>query len=166
MKEQREIEVIAARPVEFTPAERAAFMQLVRESGEVNPDTLPGLVVRAEALAVAREDGVLVGVGAVKQPYATHCRNVFKAAKVDLQSDEYAFELGWVFVHPGARGLGLSGRLVAVLMPYVEVAHAYATSRADDGRMHATLRRFGFKDVGATYPSKRNDAQIQLFVRA
>jgi GNAT superfamily N-acetyltransferase len=166
MKEQRTIEVTAARPAEFTPAERAAFMHLVREGGEVNPDTLPGLVVRAEALALARKDGVLVGVSAVKRPYPTHRRNVFKAAKADLLPDEFAFELGWVFVLPNARGLGFSGRLVAVLMPYVEAAHAYATSRADNASMHATLKRFGFKGVGETYPSKQNDTPIQLFVRA
>ena len=43
-------------------------MQLVRERGEVDPDTLPGLVDRAEALAAARKDGSLVGVGTIKQP--------------------------------------------------------------------------------------------------
>lgn len=165
MKEQRTIAITAAKPTEFTPAERAAFMQLVRKGAEVNSDTLPGLVDRAEALAMAREDGALVGVGAVKRPYLKHRRSVFKAAKVDLLPDDFAFELGWVFVHPDARGLGLSGRLFAVLMPHVETVHAYATSRVDNAPMHATLSRFGFKCVGAPYPSKQNETPIQLFVR-
>lgn len=166
MKTQQKIEVTAARPAEFTLAQRAAIMELVRKGGEVNSDTLPGLVNRAEALATACMDGALVGVGAVKRPYPTHRSHVFQAAKVDLPPADYAFEIGWVFVHPNARGLGLSGRLLAVLMPYVEVARAYATSRIDNTPMHATLSRFGFRGVGVAYPSKQNDTPIQLFVRA
>ena len=166
MKEQSTITVTAARPAEFTPSERTSFMQLVREGGEVNSGTLPDLVDRAEALAIARKDSELVGVGAVKRPYPTHRSSVFKAAKIDLLPDEFAFEIGWVFVHSDARGLGLSGRLFEVLMPYVGAARAYATSRIDNVPMHATLSRFGFKLVGASYPSKQSDTTIQLFVRS
>jgi len=38
---------------------------MVLEAGEVNPNTLPGLIDRALALAFARLDGALVGVGAI-----------------------------------------------------------------------------------------------------
>jgi len=164
MTQRPTIEFKASRPAEVTAAERAAFMQQVREGGEVDPDTLRALVDRAVALAMASNDGAMVGVGAIKRPNPTHRSHVFKAAKVDLLSE--AFELGWLFVHPDMRGRGLSCGLVAALVPCIGAARVYATSRVDNAPMHATLNRFGFKSVGVPYPSRQNDTTIQLFVRA
>lgn len=164
MKQRPTIELVVARPDEVTPADRAAFVKQVCEGGEVNPNTLPALVDRAVALAMARKDGSLVGVGAIKRPNLSHRGHVFKAAKVDLLPD--ALELGWVFVQPATRGLGISAMIVEALVPYVGATRVYATSRVDNVPMHATLNRFGFKSVGVPYPSKQNNTPIQLFVRA
>lgn len=149
---------------EVSPEERALFEQMVLEGGEVNPKTLPGLVARALVLAFARLDRVLVGVGAIKRPYDSHRGDVFEWAKAELDPTQFEFELGWVYVNASGRNRRLASRLVEKLMPSLNGASVYATSRVDNTRMHASLTRFGFKRVGVPYSSKQNEPEIQLFV--
>ncbi len=157
--------VVSVLPLRNVSAgERALFEQMVLEGGEVNPKTLPGLIDRALVLAFARLDGVLVGVGAIKRPYVSHRGDVFEWAQAELDSTKFEFELGWVYVNVSGRNRRLASRLVEELMLSLNGASVYATSRVDNERMHASLKRFGFKRVGVPYPSKQNEPEIQLFV--
>jgi ribosomal protein S18 acetylase RimI-like enzyme len=151
-------------PGEVSDEDRAAFEEMVLEAGEVNPNSLSGLIDRALALAFARIDGALVGVGAIKQPFGSHRAHVFKWAKSDLDPKQFPFELGWVYVKSSARGSRIASRLVEKLMPALKGARVYATSRVNNDRMHSSLKRFGFQPVGVPYPSQQNEPEIQLFV--
>lgn len=166
MNEHAVAAVSVLSPGAVSAEERVAFQQMVFEGGEVNPNTLPSLVDRALALAFARLDGTLVGVGAIKRPYESHRKDVFTWAMADLDPTQFEFELGWVYVSPSCRGKRIASRLVEKLMPVLIRAPVYATSRVDNERMHASLKRFGFKQVGVPYPSKQNEPEIQLFVCA
>ena len=103
-------------------------------------------------------------VGAVKRPNTDYRAGVFAKADVKQEPAQFEFELGWVYVHPSARGRGLASALVGVLVPTLHGARAYATSRVNNERMHASLKRFGFKPVGIPYPSQLNEPEIQLFL--
>jgi ribosomal protein S18 acetylase RimI-like enzyme len=142
----------------------AEFQALVREGGEVDPSTLPALVESALSLAFVKSGSSLVGVGAIKRPYSSYRSRVFKSARSQLSPHDFEFELGWVYVHPSAQGNRLASRLVQELLPSLKGAAVYATSRADNARMHASLSRAGFRREGARYPSKINEPEIQLFV--
>lgn len=147
-----------------TTDDLATFRQMVIEGGEVDPNTLPGLIEQALALAFARMDSSLVGVGTIKRPYDAHRAKVFEKAKSLLNPSEFEFELGWFYVHPSARGNRLASKLVQALMPSLEGRAVYTTSRTDNDRMHASLKRAGFVQEGTPYPSKMNDQEIQLFI--
>ena len=164
MSESASVAISVLPPAKVSAGERVAFEQMVREGGEVNPETLPGLIDRALALAFAHLDGVLVGVGAIKRPHESHRNDVFKWAKAELDSTQFKFELGWVFINESGRNRRLASRLVGELMPALYGTPVYATSRVNNNRMHSSLKRFGFKRIGVPYPSKQNQPAIQLFV--
>lgn len=151
-------------PKACTAADLATFKQMVIEGGEVDPNTLPGLTKQALALAFARVDSALVGVGAIKRPYDTHRAKEFEKAKSLLNPSEFEFELGWFYIHPSARGNRLASKLVQALMPSLEGRAMYTTSRTNNDRMHSSLQQAGFVQEGTPYPSKMNDQEIQLFI--
>jgi ribosomal protein S18 acetylase RimI-like enzyme len=158
------VSVSVLPPSQIAASERASFKQMILEGGEVNPKTLSGLIDRALALAFIWVDGALVGVGAIKRPYKSHRHDVFQYAKVEYDPMQFEFELGWVYVNKASRNRRLASRLVEALMPSLNGARVYATSRVDNARMHESLQRFGFKQVGTPYPSKQSEPEIQLFV--
>jgi GNAT superfamily N-acetyltransferase len=156
--------ISARSPTECSAADIAAFKQLVKEGGEVDPATLPALIDRALVLVTAHLQGQLVGVGAIKRPYDGHRARVFEKAKSLLDPTEFEFEFGWFYVRPAARGNGLASKLVQALMPALAGLAAYSTSRTNNVRMHASLLRAGFVPEGAPYRSNLNDQEIQLFI--
>lgn len=158
------ITIAVRSPNECSAADIAAFQKLVEEGGEVDPITLPALLERALAIAMASLDGQLVGVGAIKRPNCGHRATVFKRAKSTLDPTEFKFEMGWFYVSPSARGNRLASKLIQGLVPVVDGRSVYSTSRTNNDRMHASLRRVGFLTEGTPYPSKLNDQEIQLFI--
>src|SRR5690348_1731849 len=125
MSEEPQVAFSVFAPAEISPEDRAAFEQMVLEAGEVDPQTLPGLIDRALALAFARLNGALVGVGAIKRPYSGHRGHVFSWAKSKLDPKQFEFELGWVYVKPAAQNRRIASRLVDQLMPALNGAQVY-----------------------------------------
>lgn len=156
--------VTVVPPKVCAAADLDAFKQMVIEGGEVEPGTLSSLLGQALALAFARVDCAVVGVGAIKRPYDAHRAKVFAKAKSLLNPSTVEFELGWFYVHPSFRGNRLASKLVQALMPSLEGRAAYTTSRTDNDRMHASLKRVGFVSEGMPFPSKMNKQEIQLFI--
>ena len=142
----------------------SVFKRMVIEGGQVDPQTLPGLIERALALAFVHSDGVLGGVGAIKRPYDSHRNEIFAKSRTRLKPTGFEFELGWIYVDPSLRGKRLGSSLVDKLMPSLKGEAAYATSSVNNERMHSSLRRVGFKLEGVPYPSAINEPPIQLFV--
>ncbi|MBN8886835.1 MAG: GNAT family N-acetyltransferase [Rudaea sp.] len=87
-------------------------------------------------------------------------------ARPELNASNFEFELGWVYVHPSARGHRLASSLVQELLSRLKGTAIYATCRVDNTRMHASLFRAGFRQAGTPYPSKINDPELRLFVRS
>lgn len=158
------VAITALSPKACTASDLAAFKEMVIKGGEVNPITLPNLVEQALALAFARLDNILVGVGAIKCPYESHRSETFENAKSLLNPSEFEFELGWFYVNPSTQGNRLASKLVQALMPALEGRATYSTSKTNNYRMHSSLRGAGFAKEGTPYPSKLNDQYIQLFV--
>lgn len=164
MSENQAITISAFAPANCPVDRLLAFKQMVMKGGEVNRQTLPGLIDRALVLAFVHSAEVLGGVGAIKRPYDDYRSSVFARASTTLNPSDFDFELGWIYVDPAFRGRRLSSHLLEKLIPYRSNAAVYATSNVDNEPMHASLRRVGFKPEGVPYPSKINDPLIQLFV--
>lgn len=77
----------------------------------------------------------------------------------------YPFELGWVYVYPFARGRKYSNTVSREALSKREGRGVFATSKAANVAMHATLRRLGFQPAGTAYRSPRGDQELQLFMR-
>ncbi|HWT20465.1 MAG TPA: hypothetical protein VN280_16235 [Variovorax sp.] len=158
--------VIAKASTDCSPEELRAFVAVVREGGEVNPNGLAERVRRARLLSFARENGQLVGVAGLKFPSINHRREVEHGSGARLAADAYPFELGWVFVSPTSRGGGKSLALCTELVKREPSSGMFATSRANNVAMHRTLAKLGFLRIGAEWQSGQNPAMLWLFARA
>jgi predicted GNAT family N-acyltransferase len=159
------IRVESRAPKVSSEAEMAAFCRLVREYGQVHDDGLEERVLRARRLVFLRDDDVLAGTAAIKDPTQHHRRNVFrKAGAADIDSG-YVLELGYVVVAEAYQGRKLSRVLVNTALEGFASTPLFATSRASKGRMHSTLKRFAFRQVGDAYASEEEDEKVLLFVR-
>lgn len=142
------------------------FKEMVICAAEVDPATLPRLYERALMLGIARSANRVVGVGAIKKPFPTHRRSVFRSAQSKLSPEIFTYELGWFHVLPEFQGNHISSRLVQKLIPWLKDELAYATSRSDNRRMHCALITHGkFEPEGCPYPSRRGSEDLKLFVQ-
>lgn len=164
MSQVPSVVVTVLPPSDMSADELSAFKVFVLTGGEVSAESLPALVMQALSLAVAKFDGKLVAVGAIKRPNIGYRARAFRKSGATRDPVHFAFELGWIYVHPSARGKGIASSLVEALVPSLKGAPAYATSRVNNVRMHAALKRVDFKAVGTPYPSGLSESDIQLFL--
>jgi len=78
---------------------------------------------------------------------------------------DFTLELGYIVVAEAYRDLKLSRTLVESALDGFTAISLFATSRADRERMHRTLVRFSFEQVGHPYPSNEEDCDVLLFIR-
>lgn len=107
----------------------------------------------------------LVAVAGLKNPEVGYRARVSRHSKIALASDDYAFELGWVFVLPRARGKKLSRLVCEPLARAAGHNGIFATSYVENDYMHHTLERLGFVRAGADWKSSRSDRRLCLFTR-
>jgi GNAT superfamily N-acetyltransferase len=160
-----EITVLSQMPKALAQAELTEIQRLVIAGGEVNPHTLPTLMSRAFALAYATSARRIVAVGGLKCPHSSYRASVFRKASAQLDPSQFPFELGWIYVTPSVRGQGIADAIVTSLVQRLGGAAAYATSRVDNARMHASLIRASFAPHGEAYSSQLGSVPLQLFVR-
>jgi GNAT superfamily N-acetyltransferase len=160
------LEVTRCTPKECQPSDIAWFRRMVLEGGEVNPQTLPGLMKGAHSLGFARLRSDIVGIGALKRPFEVHRAKVFTQAQATVSPEAFPFELGCLYVRPEARGQRVASALVNNLVLSGKNAGIYATSRNNNDPMHAALAKEGFERHGLPFPSVRKGvAPLLLFVR-
>jgi GNAT superfamily N-acetyltransferase len=152
-------------PHQFSSEQVDEFEQAVREGGEVEPAGLRDRLMSAQALVLLREERKLAAVAALKTPLAAYRTRVSESAGVELPAETYPFELGWVYVYPFARGRKYSQAVSSEALSKNDGRGVFATSRADNAAMHATLTRLGFRPAGSPYRSQRGDQALQLFLR-
>lgn len=158
---------IAVRPPgDFGDREIDDFVSLVLAGAEVSRGGLRGRVMKAHCLAFMRRNSCLIGVAALKRPELGYRTRVTKGAGVPIPRDTFEFELGWVFILPSARGAELSFPLCESAVRAANKAGIFATSRASNARMHATMEKLGFLRAGSKWASKQVNDSLRLFVRA
>ncbi len=139
-------------PAECTQFELDAFETLITEGGEVTPDGLRQRIVQAEVLVFINEAECLA-VGAIKNPNKGYKVRVFEKAGLADKSDEYTYELGWLYVTPSDRKKGLGHKLMVAVTSFLENRSCYATTRENNDSMHHLFSHYGFKKIGSAYQS-------------
>lgn len=152
-------------PGELSTEEVDEFQQAILEGGEVDPRGLRDRVMSARSLVLLREVEGLAAIAALKSPVPAYRERVAEYARVKLMVAHYPFELGWVFVYPFARNRQYSYAVSREALKQSDGKGVFATSRADNVAMHATLRRLGFEPTGMPYASRRGGQELQLFLR-
>jgi hypothetical protein len=140
------------------------FRALVASAGEVAVAGLEGRVRSAALLSFLRHGPKLIGVAGLKRPSPNHRAEVQMGAGIQMNDADAPLELGWVHVHPDHRG-GKSMRLCAPLIEGAGGSGVFATSRANNAAMHATLAKLRFERRGGEWPSGLNPEELWLFVR-
>ncbi|GAB4362033.1 MAG: hypothetical protein Kow0026_25540 [Oricola sp.] len=149
MNENSAIEPL--EPADISANDRTRFRDLVIEAGEVGGPALATNIANARVLVVIRAADTIRGVAALKRPQDSYRRKIAKRAKVDLVQSAWPYELGYIYIEPELQGRGLSHRLVAATLEHRDNAGVFATVRADNKRMRATLERAGFTPAGEPY---------------
>jgi predicted GNAT family N-acyltransferase len=152
-------------PLACTPELLESFCSLVLEGGQVISYGLKDRVEKAFALAFVYEEKHLAAIGALKHPDTGYRASTFNKAGAKEDPAAFPYELGWVFVAHAYQGQKLSRLPVEALLPLASDKQLYATSHIERTRMHNTLRRYGFTQVGAPYESDIDDHKLLLFLR-
>jgi RimJ/RimL family protein N-acetyltransferase len=157
-------EITSATPEACSALDRACFQKLVIEGGEVSGVALETNISKARALVVLRDGGVVQGVAALKRPQDSYRERIGRQSGFALPSDIYPYELGYVFLRQTLRGRHLSRPLIAETLGQGDGKAIFATIRADNFRMRATLEKASFVAVGHAYRGRQN-REINLLVR-
>jgi len=163
---ERSVSVIVKDPQDCTEAEISKFAELVQLGGEVKREGFKDLIRSAKSLIWLQIDGKTAGVAGLKHPRKQYRQRVFANAKAEFPSDQYPFELGWVYVDESYRGKKYSRHLIENALKSASGKSVYATSRTDQAAMHRTLKRYEFQKEGKPWTSGRDpEIELLLFVR-
>jgi len=149
---KKKMDTVIKIPSKCTSDELDKFQKLVVEGGEVTSYRLRQRIEQAAALVFIGESEC-VAVGAIKNPNQSYKQGVFSKAGIANQSNNYIYELGWLYVAPAARGKGIGHSLMQAVASYIGSVGCYATTREDNNAMHNLFSQYNFSRIGAPYTS-------------
>jgi GNAT superfamily N-acetyltransferase len=155
--------IITAHPSAFTALDREAFFRMLQGSATVSGTGLRGRIDRASRLAFARcPGGSLLGIAALKVPDASYRARISVASGVDLNTRDFPYERGWLFVEPPMRGQGIGSALLKALSDILGGQSFYSVgAHHPTGHVHISAVE-GLERVGRPFTGRVGQ---QLFVR-
>ena len=142
----------------FSTADQAACIRVIEGGEAVDVESARRELPKAIAVAIARLEGQIVGVGAIKRQRVKYAAEVSKKAHFKFPAE--VLELGYVAVDPTHLGNHLSHKLVAVLLAVPRDALFSTTSHP---RMKETLKKAGFVQRGQEWDG--NKSKLSLWLR-
>lgn len=142
-------------PTHCDSSELSVFQNLIIEGGEVTSHGLSQRINCAEKLVFINEVKC-VAIGAIKNPNEQYKSSIFAKAGVEEKSENYTYELGWLYVIPAARGQGLGRYLMEAITSALGGSTCYATTRENNHSMHHLFSQYKFERLGSPYKSKEN----------
>ena len=139
--------------------ELAACVDLIAEGNAVDPVSAKRTLPKAIMLAVARKEGKIVGVGAIKPIRAGYAANTADESRFPFYPETP--ELGYVAVSPDHRNKRLSSRIVKEL---TSQHSGPLFARTSDPRMKSALKNAGFAQRGEEWNGQRGD-RLSLWLR-
>lgn len=153
-------------------AELKQVKELVREGGQVKlGSSFDLLISKGPLMALVKDKGQIVAIGGLKIPNEEYKKKIFEESKSDLDSNNYSFELGWIYTVEEYRRKHLCESIIALLLSRIEdTVKVYATTREKNSEyIQKALHKFGFVKKGYPFPSDRSDRKedynVCVFVR-
>lgn len=160
--------VIAKRPDNCSTDEIKKFEELVNEGAEVDPGGLHRRILDAEQLFFIYIKEQCVGIGAIKYPSERYKSYSFEKAG-DSESEEYEYELGWVYINEEMRGRRLGNKLMESICHYISEnlsgKGCFGTVRQNNTGMQHLFVSYGFSKLGHSYQSTRGDYFLELYAK-
>ena len=147
--------VSACLPGDLSEEELATCLTIIRDGGAVAISLKK--LQNTGMVAVARKDGVIVGVGSIKRGRPDRAVEIAQESGFDFPRQ--TLELGYIAVSPQHRRQGISHQLVRALVKAMPGGF-FATT--DDDHMKKTLSVAGFTRHGGEWPGRRGQLSLWL----
>lgn len=159
--------IVIRSPRECTQDQINEFIALLTEGNEVDTRGVEARIRRAASLGFAYDNETLIGIAAVKVPADTYRRAIERKSGVELDSEEYPFEAGWLYVKPQYRDqkIGQSLRGLTILAALRLHEGIFSTTRDNNTIAKHILEKFGFTQEGSTWTSERSGTPLALFTK-
>lgn len=158
------MKTIIKKPEDCSDSEINTFCDMVRQGGQVAEWRLKERILSAEKLIFILDEEC-VAVGGIKNPNKGYKDRIFDKAKAS-NSDQYIFELGWIFVDPNVRKNGYGQALINTIMEDLAEKTCYAATRENNHGMLSILKKFHFSQLGQPYKSDNGDYTLVLYVKS
>lgn len=158
LRETKGHAVACYSPNELNEENHIACISIIRTGGAVDDRSAARELRLATVLAVARSDGEIVGVGAIKRARPAYAAKIARSSRVSMSSDMN--ELGYVAVDHKHKRRGIASRIVSALLSRHGGA-VFATT--DSVAMKGILQSLGFRMKGKEW--KGNRGQLSLWIR-
>ncbi|HRE75262.1 MAG TPA: GNAT family protein [Flavobacteriales bacterium] len=140
-----------------------SFIELLVKQGKVDKPTVDR-IKSCRQLSLCYADSKLIGIGAIKPK----TKSDFATTKADLMNIEQQFvwELGYFFIDDNYRGYGISTTIARLLLKGKDKENILASTELyPDNVMIKVLEKFGFRQYGKPWLSKRHDGTLGLFLK-
>jgi len=143
----------------FSFEEISFIKNTVLDAGEIDGDAFDGIIERNPILILYPDAHDVKAVGALKIPFDSYKRRIFDKSNLNLNPNEYKYELGWIVSLENGNGKSIT-KILANYYPKI-----YATIRDENIRMINIINSLGLKKVGISYKSERGEYYIGLYTK-
>jgi N-acetylglutamate synthase-like GNAT family acetyltransferase len=155
-----DITVSICAPGDITKRDWGRIESILREGRAVNVPSALEEIPFSRRFVLARRDGTIIGLGAIKRARAWCAEDTQKRAGHSFDSNME--ELGYVAVDDSFRRRRLSSRIVDALLD--GYSHPLF-STTDSDRMKSVLEHRGFKQAGKPWAGNRSELSLWLLDR-
>ena len=148
---------------DFNSDHRKLVAKMLAEQGKVKGN-LENKIDRCKLICIVDVDDKAVAMGAIKK----QTRSDFDSEKAGLPnlSDEFKWELGYLYTRPDYKGKGIGSNVVKLLLEnYGNGRLMASTEIAANPAMVKILERNGFRPYGKPWKSRIHDNFLGLFLK-
>lgn len=148
---------------QLTDKVRECFAVALKQQGKVQGD-LRTKADRCKFLCIAKIDGKVTGVGAIK----VKTQSDFSDEKAGLpkQSSDFEWELGYLYTDPNYAGKGIAKNIARMLLDEFGQENLMASTEISaNPAMVRILEKLGFRLYGNPWKSNIHNNYLGLFLR-
>lgn len=148
---------------QLTDEVRECFAAALEQQGKVQGD-LRLKADRCKLLCIAKIDGMVAGVGAIKVKTESDFSN--EKAGLPKQSSDFEWELGYLYTKPNYAGKGIAKNIARMLLDEFGQENLMASTEISaNPAMVKILEQLGFRLYGNPWKSNIHNNYLGLFLR-
>lgn len=138
------------------------FHELVLKGKKVEKRDLKKRILNCEFLAFCTVNDIIIAVSAIKRPEESYVKKIISKAKLNRESNEMNFEIGYSFTEENFRKTGINSDLKLMLLNSIKKTTGILFSTTAIPSSQKFLIENGFVNVGIPYDGK-NDRNIKYY---